>query len=98
MVEHQTFNLGYLSSTLSEYTYPSEASLNSDIDAQIEDNRGYLIGEHKTHKRFPDGDVRMFNTQSSLYAWVCNEHLGFKADRILWNYIRADVPSVPKGW
>ena len=66
------------------------------IDAQIEDNRGYLIGEHKTHKRFPDGDVRMFNTQSSLYAWVCNEHLGFKADRILWNYIRADVPSVPR--
>ena len=37
MVEHQTFNLDYLSSTLSEYTCPSEASLNSDIDAQIEE-------------------------------------------------------------
>lgn len=66
------------------------------IDAQIEDNRGCLIGEHKTHKKFPDGDVRMFNTQSSLYAWVCNEHLGFPADRILWNYIRAGMPSEPK--
>ena len=37
MVEHQTFNLGYLSSTLSEYTYPSEASLNSDTRCS---NRG----------------------------------------------------------
>lgn len=70
------------------------------IDFLARDSRGILIGETKTHKNFPDYDVRLFNTQSALYAWVIKDQLKLfpneRVDRILWNYIRAKDPSTPR--
>ena len=70
------------------------------IDFIAEDNKGIILGETKTHKRFPEYDVRLFNTQSSIYAWVVrdalNKYPDKKVNRIMWNYIKAKQPTEPR--
>lgn len=69
------------------------------IDYIAQDNRGILIGETKTHKKFPNNDIRLFNAQSSIYAWVVNEKLNLYKEpvkRIVWNYIKAKQPTEPQ--
>lgn len=67
------------------------------IDFIAEDSEGNIwIGETKTHKRFPDEDMRLFNIQSSIYIWAL-EQLGYKKVKgVIWNYIRAKQPTVPQ--
>lgn len=67
------------------------------IDFIAKDSKGNIwIGETKTHKRFPDSDMRLFNIQSSIYIWAL-EQLGYKKVKgVIWNYIRAKQPTRPK--
>ena len=69
------------------------------IDFIARDDRGIILGETKTHKRFPDYDVRLYNIQSSIYAWVIKQmgkYPNEDVSRIMWNYIKAKQPSRPK--
>ena len=69
------------------------------IDYIARDDKGIVIGETKTHKMFPNNDVRLFNAQSSIYAWVLNEKLSLYEEpikRIVWNYIKAKQPTEPQ--
>ena len=69
------------------------------IDYIARDDKGIVIGETKTHKVFPNNDVRLFNAQSSIYAWVLNEKLSMYEEpikRIVWNYIKAKQPTEPQ--
>jgi hypothetical protein len=70
------------------------------IDFIAEDDKGIIIGETKTHKKFPEYDVRLFNIQSSIYAWVIKDALklypGKNINRVMWNYIKAKEPSRPR--
>lgn len=84
-----------------EFTVPlvnDNIRINGFIDFIAEDNKGIIIGETKTHKMFPDYDVRLFNIQSSLYAWVVREYFKEfkKVNRIMWNYIKAKSPTKPR--
>jgi hypothetical protein len=67
------------------------------IDFIAKDPKGNIwIGETKTHKRFPDESVRLFNMQSSIYIWALNQ-MGYKKVKgVIWNYIRAKQPSTPQ--
>lgn len=72
-------------------------NFNGFIDFIAVDEKGTLIGETKTHKNFPNYDVRLFNVQSAMYAWVIRTYFKEykKVNRIMWNYIRAKEPSKP---
>lgn len=67
------------------------------IDFIAKDPKGNIwIGETKTHKRWPDESVRLFNQQSSIYIWAL-EQLGYKKVKgVIWNYVRAKQPTVPQ--
>lgn len=67
------------------------------IDFIAKDSKGNLwIGETKTHKRFPDEDMRVFNMQSSIYIWALQQ-LGYKKVKgVIWNYIKAKQPTSPQ--
>ncbi|MGL4253412.1 MAG: PD-(D/E)XK nuclease family protein [Fusobacteriaceae bacterium] len=67
------------------------------IDFIAKDTKGNIwIGETKTHKRFPDSDMRLFNMQSSIYIWALQK-LGYKNIKgVIWNYIKAKQPTTPR--
>jgi hypothetical protein len=104
--EEEDENLEFLEQEL-EFTvslgvpsYGDKIKINGFIDFIAEDDKGIIIGETKTHKRFPEYDVRLFNIQSSIYAWVIREALkkypNKNVNRIMWNYIKAKQPSKPR--
>lgn len=67
------------------------------IDGRARDNRGmeWLV-EHKTAKKMPGEEVRIFDTQVLLYAGVL-PHLGEKpVNGVIWDYLRTKLPSKPK--
>ena len=77
-----------------------EIKITGFIDFIAQKGNEIIIGETKTHKRFPEYDVRLFNIQSSIYAWVIRDVLKkypkLKVSKIMWNYIKAKQPSKPQ--
>lgn len=67
------------------------------IDMITKDDKGRLwIMDHKTHKKFPSGDIAYINIQGALYAWGWQKVSGDKVNGIIWNYIKWKAPTTPE--
>lgn len=71
-------------------------------DLLVRDEFGLWIVDHKTHKRLPDHDLRLLDTQSVLYVDAINsseevrEELGIGDELIqgfIWNYVKTEGPT-----
>jgi CRISPR/Cas system-associated exonuclease Cas4 (RecB family) len=58
--------------------------------------KGLWVTEHKSHKKIPTEDTRMYNIQACLYIPVVEKLLGVKVSGIRWNYLRTKVPTIPR--
>jgi PD-(D/E)XK nuclease superfamily protein len=65
------------------------------LDLLVEDEYGFLIVDHKTHKQLPDHTTRTLDAASPLYIWAAREN-GYDVRGFLWNYLRTKAPSSPK--
>ena len=65
------------------------------IDALVKDTKGCWVLERKTYSRSPDLDFLVFNSQSGIYSWAC-EQLNFPIKGTLWEIIKASEPSGPR--
>lgn len=66
------------------------------IDGLVSARRMNWLGEHKTHKNFPDANHRWRNMQSAIYLRVA-DMLGWqKLDGTLWNFVRSKPPTRPQ--
>lgn len=66
------------------------------IDGLAKDKSFTWLVEHKTCKKMPGEEVRMFDTQAILYSKVLNE-LGEDAHNgVIWDYIRTKLPVKPE--
>jgi hypothetical protein len=65
------------------------------LDLLVEDEYGFLIVDHKTHKQLPDGTVRILDAASPLYIWAAREN-GYDVRGFQWNYIKTKAPTKPK--
>lgn len=65
------------------------------VDMLVEDQYGFLIVDHKTHKSLPDHTFRILDAASPLYIWAARES-GYPVRGFLWNYIRTKAPTTPR--
>lgn len=82
--------------------HPFEIELGEDIgcrgtiDAVVKYKKMRWLGEHKSHKTFPNTDHRWRNVQSAVYQKVMSI-LGWPSvEGILWDYIRSKAPTRPQ--
>lgn len=67
------------------------------FDLIIEDEFGRWLVEHKSHKSIPRSDYRFLDMQTARYVWGLNKIGTYgQITGILWNYLRAKQPSIPK--
>lgn len=82
--------------------WPDGSIYRGKCDMLIEDEYGFWIVDHKNHKKLPDMDFRMLDTQSPLYVWAARRGdpeagippipvLGF-----IWNYLKTAPQGKPK--
>jgi hypothetical protein len=64
------------------------------LDILFEDEFGWWIGDHKTHKTLPSMSFRLRDHASALYIW-CARQNGLDVRGFLWNYIKTKPPTVP---
>jgi hypothetical protein len=64
------------------------------VDLLVEDQYGWWIVDHKTHKTLPDMTFRLLDWQSALYIWAARE-CGYNVQGFIWNYIRTKTPTTP---
>ena len=66
------------------------------IDAVVMFKKMRWLGEHKSHKQFPNTDHRWRNVQSAVYQRIM-KLLGWPpVEGILWDYIRSKAPTRPQ--
>ncbi len=67
------------------------------IDVVVQDSaKRVWLGDHKTHKQLPAGDVKYSDIQSALYTWVMPQ-IGFPSPNgVVWNYLRWKAPTIPE--
>lgn len=65
------------------------------LDLLVEDDYGFWVVDHKTHKRLPDWDYRMLDEQSPLYIWAARE-MGIPVRGFIWNYLSTAGITVPR--
>jgi PD-(D/E)XK nuclease superfamily protein len=78
-----------------ECELPDGRIYRAKIDTLVEDEFGLAIVDHKSHKRLPDFEYRLRDSQSLLYLW-CLRKNGIEVNRFIWNYLRTKAPSVPQ--
>lgn len=65
------------------------------VDVMYEDDWGWWIGDHKSHKSLPSMGFRVLDTASPLYIWCAREN-GYDVQGFVWNYLRTKVPTTPQ--
>lgn len=65
------------------------------VDLLVRNALGLWIVDHKSHKRLPLWDHRMFDEQSPLYIWAARE-MGYDVRGFIWNYLCTAPISVPR--
>lgn len=66
------------------------------VDGLVQSRRMNWLGEHKTHKNFPDANHRWRNMQSAIYLKIAEIKGWQKLDGTLWNYVRSKPPTRPQ--
>lgn len=77
-----------------EAPFPDGTIYRGKIDALIENQFGFWLVDHKTHKSLPDHNFRLLDAQSALYLWAA-QWMGIPVLGFIWNYIRWKAPSTP---
>lgn len=81
---------------LVEALLPNGHLFRGKVDLLIRDSWGDTWAvDHKSHKRLPNWDFRMFDEQSTLYSWALGE-LGYNIKGFTWNYLSTAGITVPK--
>lgn len=65
------------------------------LDLLVEDDYGLWVWDHKTHKRQPNWEKRMFDLQSPLYIWACRQ-AGIPVRGFGWNYLITENIALPR--
>lgn len=69
---------------------------NGFLDSLVKDEKGKIWTlERKTYAKEPSRDFLVFNTQSAIYTWACQQ-LGYNSQGTIWEIIKAKEPSKPK--
>lgn len=71
---------------LVEAKMPNGHLFRGKVDMIIENEFGFWIVDHKTHKRLPNWEYRMLDEQSTLYTWAARE-MGIPVQGFIWNYL-----------
>lgn len=65
------------------------------LDGLVEDEYGFWLFEHKSHKAIPDDDYRFLDPQTARYFWAL-EQLEYPMVGVLWNYLSTLNLSKPE--
>lgn len=77
-----------------EARFPNGWIYRGKVDSIIENQFGFWLVDHKSHKTLPDHNFRLLDSQSALYLWAAIES-GIPVRGFIWNYIRWKAPSTP---
>lgn len=77
-----------------EVTLPDGSLYRCKLDMLIENQFGLWIVDHKNHKKMPNHDFRLLDSQSALYIWAALQNK-IKVQGHIWNYLRSKPPTVP---
>lgn len=78
-----------------EAELPDGTIYRAKTDAIVENKYGLWLLDHKTHGRIPDLGFRLLDSQNALYLWVAHK-MGIPVKGFIWNYIKWQLPAVPK--
>lgn len=78
-----------------ETTFPDGSIYRCRIDLLVEDQFGLWLVDHKTHKRLPQHDNRILNSQSALYLWAALRNK-IPVRGFIFNYLRTKPPTIPE--
>ncbi len=78
-----------------EAELPDGTIYRAKVDAIVENKFGIWLLDHKTHGRIPDLGFRLLDAQNALYLWVAMK-MGIPVKGFIWNYIKWQLPAVPK--
>jgi RecB family exonuclease len=65
------------------------------VDLLVEDDYGIWAVDHKTHRREPQWDQRMFDEQGPMYVWALRA-MGIPVRGFIWNYVITESISQPR--
>lgn len=65
------------------------------VDMLVENDLGFWLVDHKSHKSLPNNLQRLLDSQSALYVWACNK-MGIPIQGFIWNYLRTKAPGTPE--
>lgn len=81
--------------------WPDGSIYRGKSDMLIEDDYGLWIVDHKNHKKLPEEQFRLLDTQSPLYVWAARRgdpEAGIDPIPVrgfIWNYLKTTAPGKP---
>lgn len=70
---------------------PNGIMIQGKVDLLAEDQYGFWMVDHKTHKMIPSLLQRMLDRQSIVYLWLASLN-GYDPTGFIWNYIKTEAP------
>lgn len=79
---------------LLETDMPDGSIFRGRYDMLVEDDYGIWLVDHKNHKRFPNFQIRLIDTQAPRYIWAARQ-MGIPVQGFIWNYLKTKPMTVP---